>query len=107
MLKAIPKGLSDLRDLSEHVICADAIRTDVWEGKNMGTEQIFSVQQALNVIEHMPLEDQMTVIEVLQRRLLEKRRSEIARNAATTLQAVREGRAQYGTVEDLKRDLDS
>ena len=27
--------------------------------------QTFSVQQALDVIEHMPLEDQMTVIEVL------------------------------------------
>jgi hypothetical protein len=33
--------------------------------KKMGAEQTFSVQQALDVIEHMPLEDQMTVIEVL------------------------------------------
>ena len=69
--------------------------------------QTFSVQQALDVIEHMPLEDQMTVIQILQRRLLEQRRSEIARNATTTLQAVREGHARYGTVEDLKRDLNS
>ncbi len=73
----------------------------------MGAEQTFSVQQALDVIEHMPLEDQMTVIEVLERRLLEQRRSEIARHATATLQAVREGHARYGAVEDLKRDLDS
>lgn len=73
----------------------------------MDAEQTFSVQQALDVMEHMPLEDQMTVIEVLERRLLEQRRSEIARNATTTLQAVRDGHARYGAVEDLKRDLDS
>jgi len=72
----------------------------------MDGEQILSVQQALDVIEQMPLEDQMTVIEVLQRRLLEQRRSEIARYATTTLQAVREGHARFGTVEELKRDLD-
>jgi hypothetical protein len=65
------------------------------------------VQQALDVIEHMPLEDQMTVIDVLQRRLLERRRSKIARHATSTLQAIREGHAQYGTVEAIKQDLDS
>lgn len=62
----------------------------------MGAEQTFSVQEVLDVIEHMPLEDQVTVIQVLQRRLLEQQRSEIARNATTTLQAVREGNARYG-----------
>ena len=36
---------------------------------------------------------------------VERRREEIARQAAATLQAVREGRARYGSVEDLKRDL--
>ena len=73
----------------------------------MDAEQTFSVQQALDVFEHMPMEDQMTVFEVLQRRLLEQRRLEIALHATTTLQAVREGHARIGTVEDLKRDLAS
>jgi len=71
----------------------------------MGSEQTLSVQQALDVIEQLSLEDQMTVVEVLQRRWQEQRRAEIARNATTTLQAVRDGRASYGTVADLKRDL--
>jgi hypothetical protein len=71
----------------------------------MDVEKTYSVQQALDVIEHMPLEDQMTVIQVMQRRLLEQRRSEIAQNAMTTLQAFREGKARYGSVEDLKREL--
>jgi len=63
------------------------------------------LQQALDFVEKLPPEDQETLVELVQRRLVEWRRSEIARNAAATLQAVREGRAYDGSVEDLKRDL--
>ena len=44
-------------------------------------------------------------IDLIRRRLIERRRAEIARHAAETLRAVREGRARVGTVEDLRRDL--
>jgi len=56
------------------------------------------LQRAVDVVEALPLEDQETLIELLQRRLAERRREEIARQAAATLQAVREGRARYGSV---------
>ena len=62
-------------------------------------------QRAIDVIEALPLEDQETLIDLVHRRLMECRRAEIARHAAETLQAVREGRAKYGTVEDLRHDL--
>ena len=62
------------------------------------------LQQALDVVEKLPPEDQKTLIELIQRRLVEQRRTEIARNASATLQAVREGRARYGSVEDLKSE---
>ncbi len=62
-------------------------------------------QLALDTVELLPLEDQESLIEIIQRRLIERRRAEIARNATATLQAVSEGRASYGTIEDLKRDL--
>jgi hypothetical protein len=71
----------------------------------MGAEQISPVQQALDVIERLSPEDRLTVIDVLQRRCLDQRRAEIARNATITLQAVRDRRAAYGTVADLKQDL--
>jgi hypothetical protein len=38
-------------------------------------------------------------------RAAEQRREEIAANAREALQAVREKRAHFGTVEDLKKDL--
>jgi len=62
-------------------------------------------EQALEMIEQLPAEDQENLIEIVQRRLIEQRRAEIARNASATLQAFREGRARYGTVDDLRRDL--
>ncbi len=64
-------------------------------------------QQALDIIEQLPPEDQTSLIEIVQQRLTEQRRAEIARNARATLQAFREGRARYGTLEDLRRDLDT
>jgi len=63
------------------------------------------LQQALDVVERLPPDDQETLIDLIRHRLIERRRDEIARNAQETLQAVRDGRAQYGSVEDLRRDL--
>jgi hypothetical protein len=45
------------------------------------------------------------LIDLIRHRLIERRRDQIARNAEETLQAVRDGRAQYGSVEDLRPDL--
>jgi hypothetical protein len=63
------------------------------------------LQQALDMAERLPPEDQETLIELIERRLLLRRRAEIAHNAAATLRSVRQGRARYGSVEDLKQDL--
>jgi len=63
------------------------------------------LQRALDIVEALPKEDQETLVALVQRRLAEWRRSEIARNAESTLEAVREGRAGHGSVDDLKRDL--
>lgn len=64
-----------------------------------------ALQQALDVVDRLPIEDQKTLIELIQRRLVELRRDQIAHNAAVTLEAVREGRSRYGSIQDLKRDL--
>jgi hypothetical protein len=62
-------------------------------------------QQALDVVEKLSPEDQVTLVDIIRRRLIEQRRAEIARNAQATVQAFRAGRASYGTVDDLRRDL--
>ena len=70
----------------------------------MGKESSL-LQQALDVVESLPPDEQETLIDLVLRRLVERRRAEIARNAKDTLQAVRDGRAQYGSIEDMQRDL--
>ena len=67
--------------------------------------EVSQLQQALGVVESLPPDDQETLLDLIRHRLVERRRAEIARNAKETLQAVRDGRAQYGSIEDLRRDL--
>jgi len=55
-------------------------------------------QQALDVVDKLPPEDQETLADLIQHRLVERRRTEITRNAATTVPAVREGHADYSMV---------
>jgi hypothetical protein len=63
-----------------------------------------SFQSAIEVIEALSPEDQEALLDLIRHRLIERRREEIARHAAETLQAVRGGRAKSGSIEDLKRD---
>jgi hypothetical protein len=63
------------------------------------------LQEAIDAVESLPPDDQAALIDLIRHRLVERRRAEILQNAAETLQAVRDGRARYGSVEDLKYDL--
>jgi hypothetical protein len=62
-------------------------------------------QKAIDAVESLPFDDREELLEILRMRIAEHRRDEIAANAKATLQAVREKRAKFGTVEDLKKDL--
>jgi hypothetical protein len=75
------------------------------KGMDKGSSTSTPFQQALEGIEKLDAEDQRTLIEIIRLRLVEQRRAEIARNARATLRAFREGRAAYGTVDDLRREL--
>ena len=70
----------------------------------MNTRTMTPFQQALETVEALPREDQEELIDVIHRRLVERRRAEIAQNAEETLRAVREGQAHYGSPEDLRRN---
>lgn len=64
------------------------------------------MQQVIEALELLPAEEQQIVLELVQRRMAETRRAEIARNARLTLRAVRAGKASAGSVDDLRRDLE-
>jgi hypothetical protein len=62
-------------------------------------------QSALEHIDVLALDDQEALIEEAHYRLIDRRRSEIARNAEETLSRYRQGRAETGTVADLRRAM--
>ena len=70
----------------------------------MSSPTVTPFEQTLEMIDRLSVEDQVSLVEIVQRRLAEQRRAEIARNAQATLQAFKEGRAHYGTIEDLRHD---
>ena len=62
-------------------------------------------QKAILAVESLPLDDREDILDILRRRQAENRREQIAANARETLNAVREGKASFGTLDDLKREL--
>jgi hypothetical protein len=62
-------------------------------------------QQALDTVEALPPDDQQALVELVQHRLAERRRYEIAQHASETLGALRTGKVCKGSLDDLKRDL--
>jgi hypothetical protein len=69
------------------------------------SNQNTSFQKAIDAVEPLPFDDREELIEITRMRIAEQRRDEIAANAQEALQAVRGKRAQFGTVEDLKKNL--
>ena len=71
----------------------------------MKNDRTTTLQNALDYVEKLLPDEQETLIEIIKKRMVERRRNEIARNAKDTLNAVREKRAQYGTVAEIESDL--
>ncbi|MEM8780271.1 MAG: hypothetical protein AAGF26_15655 [Cyanobacteria bacterium P01_G01_bin.49] len=64
-----------------------------------------SIQQVIEDFETLPTEDQDFLLELIHKRRIEKKRTEIARNATQTLTAIETGKAKRGTLADLRADL--
>ncbi|HNS01895.1 MAG TPA: hypothetical protein PKM78_05870 [Anaerolineae bacterium] len=73
----------------------------------LATTPTTSFDAALELIDRLPPDDQEAIIEIVRKRIIDHRRGEIADNAQATLQAFREGRASYGTADDLRRELEA
>ena len=62
-------------------------------------------QNLIESIETLSIEDQDYLFDLIRKRRIEKRRSEIADNAQAILTDLQEGKAKIGTVDDLIADL--
>jgi hypothetical protein len=64
-----------------------------------------SIQQVIEDFETLPLEDQDLLLELIHKRRIEKRRTEIATNASQTFTALETGQVKRGNLADLRADL--
>ncbi len=64
-----------------------------------------SFQEIIESIENLSVEEQDYLFELIKKRRVEARRSEIASNAKATLDSLKKGTAKKGSVDDLIADL--
>lgn len=64
-----------------------------------------SLQKVIEYVEVLSTEEQDLLVELIQKRRIENRREEIARNARKTLAAFKAGNVKRGNLEQLKADL--
>lgn len=70
------------------------------------TETMLTFNSAIEMVESLPESQQEDLIEIIRRRLHEKRRNEIARNIEIARQELRDGQVKIGSIEDLMKDLE-
>jgi acyl-CoA reductase-like NAD-dependent aldehyde dehydrogenase len=83
------------------------IKPEISWRKVMDAHVTSQFQKAIFAVESLPLDDREDLLDILRRRLAENRREQIAANARETRKAVRAGKASFGTLDDLKRELRS
>jgi len=70
------------------------------------TEKSSTFQQAIETIETLSLNDQEALLELLQKRLIERRRKELMREITEVRQEYAQGQAIFGAVADFMTELD-
>ena len=64
-----------------------------------------SFQDLIEAVESMPLEDQSMLVELINKRIIEKRRAELVAEVQDARSAFKRGDVKRGTFEDLMKDL--
>jgi len=71
----------------------------------MGT-RISTLQKAIEIVESLPSDEQEILVEVIRRRILERRRAVLIAEVAEAREAYQRGEVRRGSVDDLLRELE-
>jgi hypothetical protein len=71
-----------------------------------GAVQFLSFQDLIDAVESLPLDDQSMLVELINKRIIEKRREELVGEVREAREAFRKGEVKRGTVADLMKDLE-
>jgi hypothetical protein len=70
-----------------------------------GAVQTLSFQDLVEAVEAMPLEDQSIFVELINKRIIEKRRAELVAEVREARRAFESGETKRGSFRDLIKDL--
>jgi hypothetical protein len=70
-----------------------------------GAAQTLSFQDLIEAVEAMPLEDQSLFVELINKRIIERRRSELVAEVHEARRAFESGDVKRGSFKDLMKDL--
>ena len=65
-----------------------------------------ALQQAIESVESLPIEDQEILLDILQKRLQERRRTDLYKEVRAIKQEFAEGNVKFGSVEQFLAQLD-
>ena len=69
--------------------------------------QTITINRILETIEALPIEDQIVLLEVMQNRLVDSRRTEISTNILKAKVAYQEGSVFRGTIDEAITELNN
>ena len=70
-----------------------------------GAVHSLSFQDLIEAVESMPLDDQSMLVELINKRTIEKRRAELVAEVRDARNAFERGEVKRGTFKDLMKDL--
>ncbi len=70
-----------------------------------GATQTLSFQDLIEAVEAMPLEDQSLLVELINKRIIEKRRVKLVAEVQEARRAFESGNVKRGSFKDLMKDL--
>ncbi len=70
-----------------------------------GAVHSLSFQDLIEAVESMPLDDQSMLVELINKRIIEKRRAELVAEVQEARVAFKRGEVKRGKFEDLMKDL--
>ncbi len=68
--------------------------------------QSLSFQDLIEAVESLPLDDQSMLVDIINKRIIEKRRAELVAEVKEAREAFNRGEVKRGTVKDLIKDLE-
>lgn len=71
-----------------------------------GAVQSLSFQDLIDAVESLPLDDQSMLVDIINKRIIEKRRAELVVEVKEAREAFNGDEVRRGTVKDLMKDLD-